>query len=312
MEDVKNNQIYTKEEKLYLSLIYYRLKKDLEFQEEKIKKNSPKEENENENAFKRGFKKGIVNPILKTVVKEYEETKKKIESRIDLFNETYGNSYDKSEEELKELILDFFQNDKNNEARCLMTLRIACGNEFEYVDSKRTLEAVSLVFYNDKDKMNLMAEALKNNYYKINKKDLRDLEKNMWVSLGLVTAASLIFLPLGGASILCGDFVLALATASTVGALEISKNEELKKQFREIKPDDLAMKFAIKATIIEQMKKDQIDIKDYLDDALIVLGDYRADSEYLLIVEGKDEQNSKKKISICNNLSSRLVEISLA
>lgn len=312
MEDVKNNKIYTEEEKVYLSLIYYRLKKDLEIIDEKIAKNSPKEENENENAFKRGFKKGIVNPILKTVVKEYTENKKKIEARMDLFKETYGEGYDKSLDELKEMITLFFHDDKNDEARVLMSLRLACGNEFEYEDSKRTLEEVSLVFFDDKDKMSLIADALKENYYKINKKDLRDLEKNMWMSLGIVTAASLILLPIGGASVLCGDFILALATAGTVGALEISKNEELKKQFREIKPDDLAMKFAIKATIIEEMKKDNVDIKDYLDDALMVLGDYRADSEYLLIVEGKDEANSKKKISICNNLSSRLVEISLA
>lgn len=312
MEEIKNNKIYTEEEKLYLSLTYYRLKKDLDLIEEKIEKNSPKEEDQNENAFKRGFKKGIVNPILKTMVKEYTESKKKILGRMDLFKETYGDSYNKTEDELKDMVHTFFLEDKNNEARVLMSLRLSCGNEFEYVDSKRSLEAISEIYYGDKEKMSVISDSLKDNYYRINKKDLRDLEKNMWMSLGIVTAASLVLLPIGGAGILCGDFILALATAGTIGALEISKNEELKRQFREIKPDDLAMKFAIKATIIEQMKKDNVDIKAYLDDALIVLGDYRADSEYLLIVEGKDEANSKKKISICNNLSSRLVEISIA
>lgn len=305
----KKTELLNKEERLYLSLVYYRLFKDLDLINEKIEKNSPKDYENETNKFKKGIGKGIVNPFLKTISKDLEENKKKILDRISLFENTFGTNVIK-EEDFDNEVNDFFKDDKNNEAKTLMAIRLACSKEFEYVDPKGSLRFVSEKFYHDENKLDEISSCLKNNYYYICKKDLKNLEKNMWISLGVVTAASLLFAPLGLASILSLDFVLASATAGAIGAMELKTNEELKKQFREISSDDLAMKFAIKATIIEQIKKDNVDIKGYLDDALTVLGDYRADSEYMMIVENNDRENAKKKISICNNLSLRLAEIS--
>ena len=40
--EARKTEVYDKEERLYLSLVYYRLQKDLEIMDDKIIKNSPK------------------------------------------------------------------------------------------------------------------------------------------------------------------------------------------------------------------------------------------------------------------------------
>ena len=72
------------------------------------------------------------------------------------------------------------------------------------------------------------------------------------------------------------------------------------------------MRYAIKATIIEEIKKkgDKEVLAKCLDDALTVLDNYRADQEYMMIVEGLDKEIASRKITISNNLVSRLYEIS--
>ena len=310
MENVINNKVFNDEERVYLSLVYYRLNQDLVIVEEKMEKNSPRDYDNEKNAFKKGIGKGIINPFLRNVSRDLSEAKKRILDRISLFESTYGKDFDKEADDIKVLADEFFKNDTHSEAKVMMSLRLSCGNEFVYEDNKQTLALASKILFDDEEAIQTLTESLKTNFYKINKKDLRDLEGTMWVSLGAITAASLLLAPLGLATILSADLVLATATIGAISYMEIKKNEELKQQFREIKPDNLAMKFAIKATIIEKMKRDNVDIKDYLDDALSILGDYRADSEYMMIVEKLDCNNAKKKISICNNLTSRLAEIS--
>ena len=310
MENVLNNKVYDDEEKLYLSLIYYRLNQDLIIIDEKIEKNSPRDYDKESNAFKKGIGKGIINPFLRGVSRDLSEGKKRILDRISLFETTYGKDFSKDPDDIKKIVNKVFEKDIHNEAKIMMSLRISCGNEFQYEDNKQTLVLVSKVLFDNDEAIGTLTESLKANLYKMNKKDLRDFEGAMWISLGAITAASLLLAPLGVAAVISADLLLATATVGAVSYMEIKKNEEIKKQFREINPDDLAMKFAIKATIIEQMKKDNVEIKDYLDDALSILGDYRADSEYMMIVEKLDCNNAKKKISICNNLTSRLAEIS--
>ena len=179
------------------------------------------------------------------------------------------------------------------------------------------------------------------NYYSINKKNLKEFDKSVWKGLGIVAAASLLAGPIGtfaatknkdvkaslddlayaGENLGFAAITLSMVTlnvfligasAGMYGISELKKDENLKKEYRKISPDSLAMRFAIKATIIEELKKKgELEVLNVcFDDCLTILDNYRADAEYMMIVEHKDIDIASRKITICNNFVVRLNEIS--
>lgn len=337
MENTKN--ILTEEDKLFLALEYYRLNKDLEIIEDKIKENSPTDNSQEENKFNKFWKDNIVNPIKNYKVNNLTDDRKKILDNIDDFKEKHGE-LDKSEDELKEMVKNFLKED-NLEARTLIGLKIALESNYKFHNEKESLAKVSNIVFDDSNRLEEIKEELKKNYYAINRKNLNELDKNVWKGLGIVAAASILGGPIGTAAVamnknvtdnlkdltnagkVTGIAALTLsavtlnvfligATAGVVGLSELRKDENLKEEFRNVSPDSLAMRFAIKATILEELKKkgEKEVLNQYLDDALQVLDNYRADAEYMLIVEHKEEDAVRRKITICNNLIGRLSEIS--
>ncbi len=338
MEEAK--KIIVDEEALFNALEYYRLKKDLEIIDEKIKDNAPEDVTLESNKIKEVFKDKVLNPLKKNKVDHLSENKKKILANIDRFVEANGN-LDKSDDELKDMVSSFFEKDIHGEARILMGLKLALASEYKYEDEKKSLECVSNILFDNLTKIGELKEELKKNYFQINRKNLNEFDKNLWKGLGIVAAASLVAGPIGtivatmnkdvktslndltyaGKNVGVAALTLSTVTlnvflvgacASCIGMSELKKDESLKAEYRKITSDSLAMRFAIKATIIEEIKKkgDKEVLTLCLDDALQVLDNYRADSEYMLIVEDKADEDVRRKITICNNLVSRLAEIS--
>lgn len=341
--ELLENVILNKEEELYKALTYYRLKISLKAIEDKMEENSPKDYSKEDNIIKREFGKNIINTVKRGIVRDLSEEKKKALDDLDTFEAQNGKAYEKTKEELNEAIYDMFKDDCQNEARIMMALRLALSEDYNYVESKKSLRELSSLLFDNEDKIEELYDSLKQNFYKINKADLRNVEKGVFIGLGIATAAALIAGPIGltataatnakvaaslaalaGASahqfgagvavvtvgLVTSNILLMGATAGVLSVVEIRKNEELKKEFRNISSENLAMKLAIKATLIEDIKNSNTgDVLPYIDDALHVLDDYRADAEYMMIVEKLDAKNAKKKISVCNNLSQRLAEI---
>ncbi|RIA66530.1 hypothetical protein EI71_01579 [Anaeroplasma bactoclasticum] len=339
MEETKN--IFLNEDNLYLSLEYYRLKKDLEIIEERIRDNAPIDTNDEKNKLNKVWQDKVVNTIRKKNTNSLSEEKKKYMDQMDLFLNNNGNGYDKCEEELVSLVNEFFKNDASGEARIIFGIKLALNSEYKFFDEKTSLEKVSNLLFDNLTKLGEVLEELKKNYYAINKKKLNEFDKNVWKGLGIVLVSSLALGPIGTlASTWNKDVKEALneltyagektntialtvsaatlnifligATAGVIGLSELRKDDVLKKEYRAITPDSLAMRYAIKATIIEEIKKkgDKEVLAKCLDDALTVLDNYRADQEYMMIVEGLDKEIASRKITISNNLVERLAEIS--
>ena len=338
MEEVK--KVIIDEEALFNALEYYRLKKDLDIIDEKIKDNQPIDATLESNKIKEVFKDKVINPLKKNKVDHLSSNKKNILANIDKFIEKNGE-LDKTEDELKDMIASFFNKDICGEARILMGLKLALASEYKYEDEKKSLEFVSNILFDNLCKIEELKEELKKNYYQINRKNLNEFDKNLWKGLGIVAAASIVAGPIGTIvstmnkdvkaslndlsylgknrslaaltlSTVTLNIFLVGACASCIGISELKKDEGLKEEYRKLSSDSLAMRFSIKATIIEEIKKkgDKEVLTVCLDDALQVLDNYRADSEYMLIVEGVKDEDIRRKITICNNLISRLAEIS--
>lgn len=339
MEETK--KIFIDEDNLYLSLEYYRLKKDLEILDERIKDNAPIDSTLEKNKINKVWQDKVLNTIRKKNSSSLSEVKKKYLDQMEEYIKKNGEGLDKSEEELSSLVEEFFKNDASGEARIIFGLKLVLNSDYEFFDEKTSLEKVSNILFDNLTKLADIKEELKKNYYEINKKKLNEFDKNVWKGLGIVLASSLALGPIGTlASTWNKDVKEALneltyagdktntialtlsaatlnvfligATAGVIGLSELRKDDVLKKEYRSITPDGLAIRYAIKATILEEIKKkgDMESFSLFLDDALQVLDNYRADQEYMMIVEKKDIEVASRKITISNNLVSRLYEIS--
>ena len=115
-------------------------------------------------------------------------------------------------------------------------------------------------------------------------------------------------------AVIFGSAFFGSAAVLGLGGLavaDIVKYEKVKEAFKKLKPDDVAALFAMKATLLgyaipamgaEKGKKE-------LDECLSNLNDYRADMEYMLIVEKSGADDSRRKIQICNRFVDRLALI---
>ena len=336
MEETKN--ILLEEAKLYKALEYYRLNKDIELIEERIKDLELKDSNSNK--FNKVIH-NIINPIMKQDKDSLAKLKNKALDNLEDFNSKNKDIPLMSREELKESIQEFYKEDTNNEARILMGLKLLFQSEYSYVCVNESEEKVSDVLFDNLTKLKELKEELKKNYYSINKKNLKEFDKSVWKGLGIVAAASLLAGPIGTfaatknkdvkaslddlayagenlgfkaitLSMVTLNVFLIGASAGMYGLSLLKKDENLKKEYRKLSPDSLAMRFAIKATILEELKKkgDLEVLNVCFDDCLTVLDNYRADAEYMMIVEHKDIDIASRKVTICNNFVARLNEIS--
>ena len=320
MEETKN--ILLEEEKLYKALEYYRIHKDIELIEEKIKDLELKDSNSNK--FNKVIN-NIINPIKKQDKDSLAKLKNKALDNLEDFNSKNKDIPIMSKEELKESVEEFYKEDTNNEARILMGLKLLLQSEYSFACPNESEEKVSDVLFDNLTKLKELKEELKKNYYSINKKNLKEFDKSVWKGLGIVAAASLLAGPIGTFAATKNKDVKAslddLAYAGeNLGFAAITLSMVTLNVFLigasagmyGISPDSLAMRFAIKATIIEELKKkgDLEVLNVCFDDCLTILDNYRADAEYMMIVEHKDIDIASRKITICNNFVVRLNEIS--
>ena len=145
MEETK--KIIIDEEKLFLSLEYYRLKKDLEFIESKIKDNAPIDSSQERNKINKVWQDRVLNNIRKNKVDSLAEERNKYLNQMDSFDEKHGSVIIKNVQELKDMIEDFFKKDLNNEARILLGIKLSLNSEYSYYNEKESLEKVSYLLF---------------------------------------------------------------------------------------------------------------------------------------------------------------------
>lgn len=220
-----------------------------------------------------------------------------------------------------------------------------CGGEADsYVYGDDTLEEVSEILFGDRSRIANINDKLFENYHHIVNGRFWERNKSVLIGAGISLALITVLTPLAlgglaagsaivtsclaqighcvpglvGAGIaavtgytLIGATILGGGVMAGLGIDEAVRRAKARDAYRSLKPDDIALLLAMKATLIEygMEKMDSDTYKTELDECLSNLNDMRSDAEYMLIVEKTDAENSKKKIDICNCFIDRLTDI---
>ncbi|MBE7081216.1 MAG: hypothetical protein E7372_01485 [Clostridiales bacterium] len=303
-------------------LYYYRLKKDLEFTEEKIEENKLIEIKEDQNVLVKFWNKNVENFIRGDELKKHNADKESIEKRIsDFVNSHEGFDYEEysNEDKLLEYVDEQVKADKSSLLRINLGL-LAVLESNDFVNKEKTKEQVSKILFNSKGRIKELEKSLEKNYLKIcGKTSFDEIGKKVLLGIGFATAFATL-----GTGLLAGSAFFEVLNASfiysimVVGAsaivyklIDIDDKENIKKEFRKMSADDAGAMFALKATLIEEAKKimDKNEFDEFLDSSLRCASDLRSDTEFMLLIEQKEVDSSKKKIKIFNNWTNRLASI---
>jgi len=303
-------------------LHYYRLKKDLEFTEEKIEANQLLEINDKQNALVKFWNKNIENFVRSDELKKHNANKESIEKRItELLNDNIEFDFDEysSENKIHEYIEEQMSKDESGLLRINLALLTILNNK-EFINQEKTKEEISKLLFNNQNRIKGLEKKLEKNYLKIcGKTSFDEVGKKVLLGIGLAMA----FTFLGSGFIAGASFVEALHgslifSAMVVGGsalvykiIDSDNKDNIIKEFRKLSADDTGAMFALRATLIEESKEimNKNEFDEFLDSSLKYVSDLRADTEFMLLVEKKDVDETKKKVKIFDNWTSRLTSI---
>ncbi len=251
-----------------------------------------------------------------------------------------------TEKKLNSMIEDFFSKDKFGFKRIYFAMNLCLqddGAKENFIYGDETLKDISVILFDDETRINSINEKFFENFNELTNGSFWERNKYFLIGSGISLALVSVLTPVmlgvhaaGSAVVIsclsqighCAPGIigagLAKVTAVTilssavlyggifagVGVSTLIKDKQVKEAFRQLKPDDLAALLAMKTTLVEFAMPDMSDedCKTELNACLSNLNDLRADSEYMLIVEKSDGDNSKKKIKICNRFVKRLAQ----
>ncbi len=252
---------------------------------------------------------------------------------------------DVSEESLRKLVASTFAGDTYGLQKICFAMILCLQEEAdEFLFGKDTLEDVSTILFDDENRIGHIEEKFYEHFKDLSNGNFWERNKYLLIGAGIsfvlvaVLAPLVVGLHATGSAIISsclaqigrsipgilgsgitkitsmavlGSTVFGGVALAGIGVKELMRAKHTKETFRQLKPNDVAALFAMKATLIDYgmatMDKDKC--KEELDACLANLNDFRADAEYMLIVEKSDAENSKKKIQICNRFVDRLAVI---
>ena len=330
---------------LYEALSYYGLLKDLKIVEDKMLENEPLSTDKSNGALKNFWNKNVLNETRRRAMIKLSEEKNIILNRLEEFknkNEQSGVDYSSGENraQLLKQIEEAFGGDNANIGKALFSLQFCLDSQIEYENKEIIYAEISELLFGNKKTIADLYDKLKENYIQLFKAPFVKAQKTILKCLGIAALIAVALPPfvvtgtmvtaltvpalLEGVLAQVGIGIAATAEVAAIyssvllgGALigtEIAKKikiENAKEKLIKTSNEDLSLLLDIKATLSQYAKKTMSgeEMKVALDDCLKQLNDLRADAEYLLIVERLDADKSKKKIEICNNFTTRLVNI---
>lgn len=340
---MENEEILA-QQALYEAVMYYGLLYDLKLVEEGMRDSEPLSTS-GSGALKNFWNKNVVNESRRRNMRKLSEKKNEILNRIDELkarNDKAGIDYTLGEDRdaLIKKIGEVFCGQNAEISKALFSLRFCLDNSVEFANRDSVNTEVSKLLFDDGTVISVLYADLKENYVKLFRSPIQKVQDTLIKCLGVSALVAVVLPPLliGGTALTAltvpallegvfADICINVAVATEVAAIystiilggavigtEIGKQivtARAKESLRKVAPEDIGLLLALKATLIQYCKSTMTgeQLKVALDDCLKQLNDLRADAEYLLIVEKLDAEKSKKKIDICNNFTSRLVEI---
>lgn len=325
-----------KQTSLFRSIQLIRLQNDLKLVNDELDKNRTKPIKASDNFIK----KAIMRSVNET--KDYKsytlsKTKAAIEAEVAKFSEKFcGTDATLYQEwDIASTADEVFSDDEYLLEKTMFSISLIFDNEFHYEYDDEGLSEVSRLLWGNNKKLASIKKDVERCY--------KDLAYQPWsteqklvfggiaaLTLFTVTVPALVVGGLSatgitstlaglGGTMVEGVGFIALAEFLLDGAiigftyalLEQHQKNEVKKSFREKNYNEAAQMLAIKCYIM-QVAKDQMPkplFKEKISELLQMISDLKSDTDYVLLVEGENVEENKKKINVFHNLDTKLVKM---
>lgn len=325
----KNNKKY---EKLLKTLQYMRVVYANNLVDNQIEKKQLVE-SDKKDGFLKNLGTSLSNSLKKGSLKNLNTKKKKITTTLENFKKVDIYNGDK---EVIYAVQNLFKEDVYNLEKTLFSLNVIFDNEISYECEKESLNYISSILWNEESYLSKLKSEVEDIYMDIAKQPLSTRQKV--ILGGVIAGAALTIFSLGvstlgalsasafthtlatlGGTMAGGISVYATAVVLLTGLIGtttyIAMNEhnksELRKQFRKMKYEEMAIIISIRAYMMKITKtRMPLDLyKEKTDELLQMIQDIRSDTEYSLFVERNDIEENKKKIKVFHNLDNKLTSI---
>ena len=322
-----------KQTDLFKSMQLLRLQNDMKLVNEKLEKNRSTPVRSDDNFVKRFF------DSRKNDIKDYKffnlsKTKDAIQSEIDKFmNNGNGTSITLYKEtEISRIAADIFSDDKYSLEKTMFSISLIFDGEYNYEYESEGLAYLSRLLWSDSEKLGSIKKNVEGYYKDLAKQPLSTEQKFVLggvaaltlftvtvpaLALGGLSAAGITSTLAGlGGTMVEGVGFIALAELLLDGAIigftyalmDKHNKNKVKEAFREMSYNDAAQMLAIKCYIMHVAKQTMPKsvFKEKTSELLEMISDLKSDTDYVLLVEGENVAENKKKINVFHNLDNKL------
>ena len=322
-----------KQTDLFKSMQLLRLQNDMKLVNEKLEKNRSTPVRSDDNFVKRFF------DSRKNDIKDYKffnlsKTKDAIQSEIDKFmNNVNGTSITLYKEtEISRIAADIFSDDKYSLEKTMFSISLIFDGEYSYEYESEGLAYLSRLLWSDSEKLGSIKKNVEGYYKDLAKQPLSTEQKFVLggvaaltlftvtvpaLAIGGLSAAGITSTLAGlGGTMVEGVGFIALAELLLDGAIigftyalmDKHNKNKVKEAFREMSYNDAAQMLAIKCYIMHVAKQTMPKsvFKEKTSELLEMISDLKSDTDYVLLVEGENVAENKKKINVFHNLDNKL------
>ena len=322
-----------KQTDLFKSMQLLRLQNDMKLVNEKLEKNRSTPVRSDDNFVKRFF------DSCKNDIKDYKffnlsKTKDAIQSEIDKFmNNVNGTSITLYKEmEISRIAADIFSDDEYFLEKTMFSISLIFDGEYSYEYESEGLAYLSRLLWSDSEKLGSIKKNVEGYYKDLAKQPLSTEQKFVLggvaaltlftvtvpaLAIGGLSAAGITSTLAGlGGTMVEGVGFIALAELLLDGAIigftyalmDKHNKNKVKEAFREMSYNDAAQMLAIKCYIMHVAKQTMPKsvFKEKTSELLEMISDLKSDTDYVLLVEGENVAENKKKINVFHNLDHKL------
>ena len=322
-----------KQTDLFKSMQLLRLHNDMKLVNEKLEKNRSTPVRSDDNFVKRFF------DSRKNDIKDYKffnlsKTKDAIQSEIDKFmNNVNGTSVTLYKEmEISRIAADIFSDDEYFLEKTMFSISLIFDGEYNYEYESEGLAYLSRLLWSDSEKLGSIKKNVEGYYKDLAKQPLSTEQKFVLggvaaltlftvtvpaLAIGGLSAAGITSTLAGlGGTMVEGVGFIALAELLLDGAIigftyalmDKHNKNKVKEAFREMSYNDAAQMLAIKCYIMHVAKQTMPKsvFKEKTSELLEMISDLKSDTDYVLLVEGENVAENKKKINVFHNLDNKL------
>jgi hypothetical protein len=322
-----------KQTDLFKSMQLLRLQNDMKLVNEKLEKNRSTPVRSDDNFVKRFF------DSRKNDIKDYKsfnlsKTKEAIQSEIDKFmNNVNGTSVTLYKEmEISRIAADIFSDDEYFLEKTMFSISLIFDGEYNYEYESEGLASLSRLLWSDSEKLGSIKKNVEGYYKDLAKQPLSTEQKFVLggvaaltlftvtvpaLAIGGLSAAGITSTLAGlGGTMVEGVGFIALAELLLDGAIigftyalmDKHNKNKVKEAFREMSYNDAAQMLAIKCYIMHVAKQTMPKsvFKEKTSELLEMISDLKSDTDYVLLVEGENVAENKKKINVFHNLDNKL------